>query len=73
MKEIEVKVEVGGETYRANRSEDGKVSISRWNTNGCFWEWAGDGEWDGGSVADCPADLGDEAYEAIDAAISEAE
>lgn len=31
--------------------------------------WAGDGTWNGRQIEDCPADLGDEAYEALDVAL----
>lgn len=31
----------------------------------------GSGRWDGGSLVDCPVDLGDSMYEAIDEALSE--
>lgn len=37
---------------------------------GCYA--VGDGRWDGGSIQDCAADLGDNVYEALDEAMAEA-
>lgn len=56
-------------TYRATLSPDGAVSIDRQEPG--MWLWAGDGKWDGASIADCSADLGDEAYEMLDEALSD--
>lgn len=70
--EIEVIVKSGNETYRANRYADNKVTIDRWNPDGGFWEWVGDGKWDSG-VVDCAADIADDAYSAIDDAVEAAE
>ncbi len=35
------------------------------NTIEFRWEWSGNGKWDGG-VTDCTAQIGDDAYAAID-------
>lgn len=48
--------------------DDGKVTISY--CDGGQWIWAGDGKWDG-EIIDCAADLGDEAYRLLDAALAE--
>jgi hypothetical protein len=70
---IEVTVTVSGVNYSAvigdgQERSDGApmVSISR---NGV---WAGAGWWGGQRIEDCAADLGGEAYVAIDAAIVKA-
>lgn len=56
-------------TYRASLDPETKcVRISY--RQGSDWIWAGDGKWDGG-IADCAADLGDEAYEMLDEALAE--
>lgn len=34
--------------------------------------WAGNGWWTGSRIEDCPADLGDEAYDALDEAVADA-
>lgn len=34
--------------------------------------WAGDGRWDGASIVDCAANLGDDAWDALDAALTAA-
>jgi len=56
-------------TYRASIDETKAVSIDR-QQNG-EWIWAGDGRWDNGTIADCTADLGDEAYGLLDDALVE--
>lgn len=62
---IEVEVTVDGVEYTA-QIDGGKVIISAGGV------WAGNGRWNGHQVEDCAADLGDAAYEAIDAAIRNA-
>lgn len=67
---VEVEVEVAGATYGARVDRGAattlrpvvRVSISR---NGVY---AGAGWWDG-AIVDCHADLGDDAYDALDVAI----
>lgn len=67
---VEVEIEVAGATYgvRVDRGAATtlrpvvRVSISR---NGVY---AGSGWWDD-AIVDCPADLGDDAFDAIDIAI----
>ena len=56
-----------GKTYRATILDDERVTIDY--RDGCEWIWAGDGKWDDG-ITDCAADLGDEAYEMLDEALS---
>jgi hypothetical protein len=50
--------------------EKRRVSISR--IEGDRSIWAGDGYWDGESIQDCPAVLGDDVYDALDDAVAEA-
>ena len=64
LSEITVKIENNGNRYRATRSADGAVSIDRLD-NGS-WIWAGNGRWSNGTIADCPADLGDDVYASLD-------
>jgi hypothetical protein len=67
---VEVEIEVAGATYGARVDRGAattlrpvvRVSISR---NGVY---AGSGWWDD-AIVDCPADLGDDAFNAIDIAI----
>jgi hypothetical protein len=62
---VEVEVTVDGVEYTAQIDGE-KVIISAGGV------WAGNGRWNGHQVEDCAADLGDAAYEAIDAAIRNA-
>jgi len=57
--------EVMVERYRATL-ERNRVTIER---NGV---WAGTGTWSGERIEDCPADLGDNVYEALDEALRDA-
>jgi len=70
-KQISVDVECGDTTY--------SVTVDRATGRGDVCEVRegrsyvlGEGRWDGSSFVDCPVDLGGEAYEAIDEALSEA-
>jgi hypothetical protein len=58
-----------GQTYRATL-EEGVVSISYEDNE--RWLWAGEGTWDGTGIAHCNADLGEDGYELLNAAISDA-
>lgn len=55
----------GNTTYTATL-EDDRVSITEDGVH------VGSGRWNGRAIYDCPADLGDEVYEALDAALTEA-
>jgi len=63
---FEVEVQYNGAEYTASVDENLVVRISR---DGVF---AGKGEWAEDHVESCDADLGDEVYDALDAAIKEA-
>jgi len=48
--------------------ETGAVDIHFHNASGLIL-WAGSGVWNGNRIEDCPADLGDNTYDALDAAL----
>ncbi len=58
-----------GQTYRA-AVEEGVVDISYQDHE--RWLRAGEGTWDGAGIVDCDADLGEDGYELLNAAISHA-
>ena len=58
-----------GEKYRAT-VEEGIVIISYEDNE--RWRWSGEGTWDGSGIADCNADLGDDGYDLLNEAISNA-
>ena len=66
---VDVAIHSESVTYRAELIGD-RVTVSRRNASG-GWELAGHGDWTGERVDNCPADLGDEAWGAIDQALSE--
>ena len=66
---VDVAIHSESVTYRAELIGD-RVTVSRRNDSG-GWELAGHGDWTGERVDNCPADLGDEAWDAIDAALIE--
>jgi hypothetical protein len=64
-----VAVEIDGRLYRAvafRRSSRGRPVYWVWVT--ADGRWAGDGEW-ADAIIDCPADLGDDVYDALDTAL----
>lgn len=58
-----------GQTYRASL-EEGVVLISYEDHE--RWLWAGEGRWEGDVIAHCNADLGEDGYDLLNAAISAA-
>jgi hypothetical protein len=58
-----------GQTYRAE-VEEGLITISYEDNE--RWLRAGAGAWDGFSIVDCDADLGEDGYELLNEAISAA-
>jgi len=63
--EISVQIERNGYTYTARVTSESDISISR---DGI---WAGNGKWTN-CISDCAADLGEDVYEALEDAITEA-
>lgn len=61
-------VTIDSSTYTITLDAEGAVSISRDGV------WSGDGRWDADShrIEDCPADLGEEVYEALEEALEDA-
>lgn len=53
----------GDHTYTADLDAD-RVTLARDGV------WAGTGRWTGRSIVDCPADVGDDVYEALDALLT---
>lgn len=64
---LEMKDESGRITDRHRPAPRLNVRISRWEDG--QWVWSGNGYMDGGCITDCPADLGDDVYDALDAEI----
>lgn len=76
MDKIEASVTVGGVEYTATMhghtvSVSQSVDPSTGRSDGRAYS-VGDGRWDGSSIVDCGADLGDEVWEALDEALSDA-
>jgi hypothetical protein len=67
MNDITVTVTIDGNDYTATL-EDGQVTLTE---NG---KWAGKGRWDepNARIEDCAADLGEDVYDALDAALDAA-
>jgi len=64
MYESTITIEHDGHRYSATVTDD-KVTITRDNI------WAGMGTWTGTRIVDCPADLPEEVYVAIERAVVE--
>lgn len=74
-KQIEASATVDGVEYTARMLGGHVVGISRSvdPLTGQYGAYdVGDGRWDGSSIVDCGADLGDEVWEALDEALSDA-
>ena len=58
-----------GQTYRAT-VEEGMIRIEYEDNE--RWRREGEGTWDGSGIIDCNSDLGEDGYDLLNAAISEA-